>query len=127
MVEEYTNRNIICMKQGTERSLSFSIKAGGQPLDITDYKVLFEVKRYPLENIDPLISKEITTTSDEGTIGQITNPTGGQLVVRITKEDTSYPVGKYYLIIHLIGGQTNDDNIISSNCCQTAIFKICKQ
>ena len=127
MAEEYTNRNVVCVKQGIERSLSFTIKAGGKPLDLTEYTVLFEVKKYPLEKVEPIISKEITSTSDEATVGQITNPVGGQLVVRLLKEDTSFPVGKYFLVVHLVGGQTNDDNIISSNCCQTAIFKICKQ
>lgn len=127
MVEEYTNRNIVCVKQGTERSLSFTIKAGGQPLDLTGYTVLFEVKKYPLEKVEAIVSKDITTTSDEATVGQITNPAGGQLIVRLLKEDTSFPIGKYFLVIHLIGGETSDDNIISSNCCQTAIFKICKQ
>lgn len=127
MVEEYTNRNIICIKQGEERSVGFTVQAGEVPLDLTNYTIKFEVKRAPLETVEPFITKTITSVSDPMVDGQITNPSGGQFKVRLLSTDTSYPIGKYYLIIYLMGGADKDIDIISSRCCQTAIFKICKQ
>lgn len=125
--DELTARNVICIKQGEAKSIGFSILAGEVPLDLTDYNVRFEVKKQPYETVPPFISKEITTTSDPLTIGQITNPQGGQFKVRLTNEDTSHPVGKYYLVITILGGEENDEDIISSRCTQTAYFRICKQ
>lgn len=124
---DLTARNVICIKQGEAKSVGFSILTGEVPLDLTNYTIRFEVKKQPYETVAPFIDKEITPNSDPLTVGQITNPQGGQFKVRLTTEDTSHPVGKYYLVITIIGGEENDEDIISSRCSQTAYFRICKQ
>ena len=57
--------------------------------------------------------------------GKITYPEQGQFVVHLSKEDTSNKTGDYFLVISLVGD--NMGNIISSNPCQTATFRICEQ
>jgi hypothetical protein len=124
---ELTTRNVITIKQGEAKSIAFSVLTGDVPLDLTNYEIQFEVKRQPYESVKPFITKTITSSSDPTTDGQITNPSGGQFKVRITQDDTNNPVGKYYLVITLIGGLEDDHDIVSSQACQTAIFRICKQ
>lgn len=125
--EKLTSRNVITIKQGEAKSISFTVMTGDVPLDLTDWTIRFEVKKQPYETVEPFILKNITLTSDQTIDGIITNPNGGQFKVRLNQEDTSYPVGKYYLIITLLGGTDNEEDIVSSQCCQTAIFRICKQ
>lgn len=125
--ENLTSRNVITIKQGEAKSIGFTVLAGEVPMDLTDWTISFEVKKQPYETVEPFISKNITTTSDPAIDGMITNPNGGQFKVRLNEEDTGYPVGKYYLIITLMGGIDDSKDIVSSQCCQTAIFRICKQ
>ena len=73
----------------------------------------------------PIIDKPITVVSDINTIGQITEPQQGQVVVHLTEADTSFPTGEYSLIVSLEG--ENYIDIISSECCNKAIYKICEQ
>lgn len=115
----------LAVKQGEEINVGFTIKQGGNPMDLSNYTVRFEVKRSPLVTAKPIISKDITTVSDSNTIGIINSPTEGKFLVHLLSEDTSYPIGDYYLIIALVAPHTND--IISSGCCSGAKFKICEQ
>lgn len=119
---------IVAVKQGEEINLGFTIKQNNNPYAFVDSHILFQVKTAPYEDCEPIIKKEITTTSDINTVGNINFPELGQFIVHLTKEDTSNRIGDYYLVISLIGeGNNNMDNIISSNNCQTAVFKICEQ
>ena len=116
---------IVAVQQGEEINLGFTIKQNNNSYAFVDSHILFQVKTAPYEDCEPIIKKEITTTSDINTVGNINFPELGQFVVHLTKEDTSNKIGEYYLVISLIGD--NMDNIISSNNCQTATFKICEQ
>ena len=120
-----SHKLIINVKQGEELNIGFTLKSDNSPYVFQSAHILFQVKKAPYENVEPFIKKEITTTSDINTVGNINFPELGQFIVHLTKEDTSNKIGEYYLVISLIGN--NMDNIISSNNCQTATFKICEQ
>lgn len=99
---------------------------------------------YAIYNID---GEKVNIPSDINKAGQITNPTNGVFQVHLDERDTSFPIGDYYLIISIEeyedkldedGNVMYDDdnhiiktisrcNIISSNCCNNAIYKICEQ
>ena len=115
----------IPVKQGEEINVGFTIKQNGSVMDLSDYTVRFQVKRVPLANVEPIIDKPITISSDINTIGQITFPQQGKFQVHLSKEDTSFPTGDYSLIIALEEEGLLD--IISSKCCNKAIYKICEQ
>lgn len=113
------------VKQGEEINVGFTIKTNGNPMDLSLYNIRFQVKRAPLEKVEPIIDKLITTTSDMNTVGMITDPSNGRFVVHLTKEDTSFPNTEYSLIISL--EQEGLIDIISSKCCNKAIYRICAQ
>ena len=115
----------VCVKQGEELNLGFTINQDGSPMDLSPYSVRFQVKRTPLVNAPAIIDKVITTVSDINDVGIIDNPNGGGLTVHLKTEDTSFPTGEYSLIISL--ESQNYIDIISSKCCNKAIYKICEQ
>ena len=120
------NKLVICIKQGENISKQITIKSGDSPLDLSTYdNITVDVKKSPYEQYEPIIHKVITTISDDRTTGRITDPTNGILQVRFTEEDTSFPPNDYYLIIYLNGNGNSD--IISSKCCDNAIYRICTQ
>lgn len=116
---------ILPIKQGEELNVGFTIKQNDEPMDLSDYSVRFQVKRVPLVNSPAIIDKEITSVSDINDVGQITAPQQGQLVVHLTLADTSFPTGDYSLIISV--EQPGYVDIISSKCCNKAVYKICEQ
>jgi hypothetical protein len=113
------------VKQGEEINVGFTIKQDGEAMDLSDYTVRFQVKITPLVTSPAIIDKAITTVSDMNTIGMINYPQQGQFVVHLNQEDTSFPTGEYSLIIAL--EQPGLVDIISSKCCNKAIYKICEQ
>lgn len=115
----------VCIKQGEELNVGFTIKQNGTAIDLTNYTIHFQVKRTPLVTALAIVDKLITTTSDINDIGQINYPQQGQFVVHLNVEDTSFPTGEYSLIIAL--EQPGYVDIISSKCCNKAIYKICEQ
>jgi hypothetical protein len=113
------------IKQGEELNVGFTIKENGVAMDLSGYTIRFQVKRTPLVDAPAMIDKAITETSDINSIGRINYPLQGQFVVHLTEEDTSNPTGEYSLIIAL--EYNHYINIISSKCCNKAIFRICEQ
>ena len=120
-----SHKLIINVKQGEELNLGFTLKSDNSPYVFQSAHILFQVKKAPYENVEPFIKKEITTASDINVDGKITYPEQGQFVVHLSTEDTSNKTGDYFLVISLVGDKM--DNIISSNPCQTATFRICEQ
>ena len=116
---------ILPIKQGEELNVGFTIKQNGNPMDLSDYTIRVQVKKVPLVTYPAMIDKEITTTSNINDVGQINYPEQGQFIIHLKKEDTSYPPGDYNLIISL--EQYGYIDIISSKCCNKAIYKICEQ
>lgn len=113
------------VKQGEELNIGFTIKQGGNVMDLSSYNIRFQVKRAPIVNAEPMIDKLINVTTDINTVGVIDNPQQGSFVVHLSEADTSYPIGEYSLIIAL--EQPGLIDIISSKCCNKAIYKICEQ
>lgn len=113
------------VKQGEELNVGFTIKIDGEVMDLSNYTIHFQVKKVPLVQAPAIVDKLITTTSDINTIGMINYPLQGQFVVHLGVDDTSFPVGEYSLIIAL--EQEGLVDIISSKCCNKAIYKICEQ
>lgn len=115
----------LCVKQGEELNRSFTIKQNGNPLSLYDTKVRVQIKNIPTEKAKPLFDKLITTVSDINNEGVIDQPDAGHFILHLNKEDTSHPIGEYYLVISLEDYKYS--NIISSNCCGNAMYYICEQ
>lgn len=113
------------VKQGEEFNVSFTIKQGDNAMDLTDYTVRFQVKKNPIAEAPAIIDKIITLDSDINDVGQINYPQQGIFTVHLLPEDTSIPLGEYSLIIFLESYHFAD--IISSKCCNKAIYKVCEQ
>lgn len=119
------NKLILPIKQGEEVNVGFTIMSGDNPLDLTDFTIVFQVKEIPLAKAKPIISKEITVDSDINIDGVISYPDQGQFTVHLSEEDTGNHTGDYSLIVALKSFEYYD--IISSGCCNNAIFRICEQ
>lgn len=116
----------ICVKQGEDVLRRVQLKTGDIPLDLSSYQnVTVQVKKAPLVTAKPMFEKVITTVSDDTKDGVITSPSNGEFVIRFTKEDTSYPAGDYFFVMILNGNGMSD--IVSSTCCNQAIYRICTQ
>ena len=116
---------ILPIKQGEELNIGFTIKQNGTVMDLSDYTIRVQVKKVPLVTYPSMIDKEITTVSDINDVGQINHPQQGQFVIHLKEADTSFPPGDYNLIISL--EQPGYIDIISSKCCNKAIYRICEQ
>lgn len=116
---------ILEVKQGEQRSYGFTINQDGLPMDLARWTVNFEVKEAPYEAIQPIISKIVSTTSDDATDGVIYNPTGGQFKVNILKEETLLPPYDYFLVVTLTDGQQIIN--ISGDGNTKSIFRVCRQ
>lgn len=119
------DRVYLKVKQGEELGIGFTIKQGGRPFDLSNYNILVQVKNNPTVKSKALINKVITTVSNEQEVGIINSPNLGQFTLHLTKEDTSHPIGEYYLIIAI--QNDSEENIISSTNCTTAVYEICAQ
>lgn len=130
------NRLVMKIKSGEARGFGFTIKTNtgrvdtsGQPiyrvLDLTNYTVEFQIKKYPYYTVEPIINKEITELQD-GSTGWITDPRNGKFTVQITLDDLEklIPEKDYYLIITLINGETR--LIISGEGDKSGIFRVCQ-
>lgn len=128
------------VKQGEEINIGFTIKGAvlnnetneyeQQPIDLTDYNIRFQVKKTPLLKTEPFIDKLIELPKDPigiepYTVGEIYDAENGKFYVHLTKKDTSFNTGEYYLTISMLS--LHNDDIISSGCCNSSSFIICEQ
>ena len=119
------NELVLQVRQGENRGFGFTIKEDGNPFDLTKWTINFMVKEAPYESLKPIISKTITTTSDETNIGKIFDPTNGKFSVVILTEETLLPPYDYYLVITMSDGRQVVN--ISGEGNQKAIFRVCRQ
>jgi hypothetical protein len=119
------DRVYLKVKQGEELGIGFTIKQGGRPFNLDGYNVLVQVKNNPTVKSKALVDKVITTVSNEEEVGIIDSPNLGKFTLHLTKEDTSFPIGEYYLVIAIQNDR--EENIISSTNCTTAVYEICAQ
>ena len=116
---------IISVKQGEVLDFPLTIKEDGIAKNLTGYTIRVQVKQIPYKSADTIFEKIITSTSDTTTQGQITNPSGGELFIRLLEEDTSLTAKDYALVIFLEDDTQKD--IISSALCNGAIYRVCTQ
>lgn len=131
------NRLLMEVKSGESRGFGFTIKQlSGQdedgnnvyePMKLTDYQVVFEVKRYPYNSVEPLISKTLTTEVDNYTgwiLDQDEYP--GQFQIQLTADDLDnlVPEQQYYVILTLVNGDTKI--IISGEGDTSGILRFCQ-
>lgn len=134
---ECNNHLILEINQGAPRNYGFTINQNiytivdnqeqivQNPVDLTNTKVIFQVKEAPYYKLKPLIEKIITNEEQVG-VGVITSPTDGKFTVAITLDDTLLlPPKDYALCIYLDtnGSFTN----ISGEGNKYAIFRVCTQ
>lgn len=119
-----SNRLVVEVKQGEARSFGFTVKHNKEPMDLTDYQVVVQVKQSPYFKVQPLIEKIVTTELTDS--GQIYDPELGKFKVTFTEKDTvTLPPNDYFLIIYLINGPTKI--IISGEGNTSGILRFCKQ
>ena len=95
------------------------------PIDLTGLTVLFQVKLSPYVEVKPLITKEITESSDEVAVGYINNPTQGKFQVQITNEESLLLKPRDYSLCIYLKDQDTFTNI-SRNGNYYAIFRVLK-
>lgn len=115
----------LVIKQGEQRSYSFSIKdKSGTPVDLSSSTIEVQIKNYPLYKVNSIFTIPLNRESSEN--GQITDPTNGKFVLTITEEQSSSLVPKeYYLIITMITGTNRV--IISGEGQASGVLVVCKQ
>lgn len=128
MVDTYCNCNdednqlVITVSQGERRSFKFHLLQDDEPLDLEGWTILAYVKNAPYSALDPIISKEITTTSDYNTIGQITDVENGEFVLSFTDEELNLPPFDYYFVAEITDGYVTQN--ITHNGNYGAIFRV---
>lgn len=119
-----SNRLVVEVKQGEARSFGFTIKHNKEPMDLTDYQVVVQVKQSPYFKVKSLIEKVVTTEFSDS--GQIYDPELGQFKVTFTEKDiVTLPPNDYFLIIYIVNGPTKI--IISGEGNTSGILRFCKQ
>lgn len=88
---EFINATVI---YGETRVFDVSIQernetnTGFVPFDLSDCAIYFRILGSATANAKPLVEKLINQTTDEETIGQITDPVNGQFSFAVSAEDT---------------------------------------
>ena len=119
-----SNRLVLEVKQGESRSFGVTIKQKGEPMDLTNYSVVVQVKKSPYFKVKSLIEKRVTTTLTGD--GRIYDAEQGRFKITFTEVDTTeLPPDNYYLIIFLENGPTKI--IISGEGNKSGILRFCKQ
>jgi len=94
------NSGNIEMPRGDSAAIPIRITNNGDPVDISDYSLVFTVK-------------EKLTDADMNEVFQVTitehiNPTNGETILKIPYQDTEVNVGKYHAEMRLDKGDTRD-------------------
>lgn len=116
------NQLVLTVSQGERRSFGFTLLQDNEPLDLEGYTIIIYVMNAPYAQLEPIISKEITTTSDYNTVGQITDTSLGKFVVSFTEDDINIPPYDYYFVAELTDGYTVQN--ITHNGNYSAIFRV---
>lgn len=120
--------NIYTIKKGEKYPIRITIKNKDldTPIDLTNATIKFQLKD-ELKDEFYIIEKNITIYSDINTIGQITDPQKGELVVKFTDEDFETLVVEriYYITIWWEIPDEDFAKVISSNNKETFKFMVC--
>ena len=116
------NQMVLTVSQGEARGFSFTLLQDDEPLDLTDWVVKVYVMQAPYATLEPIISKEITTSSDINTVGQITEPTEGKFQIQFSEEELNLPPYDYYFVAEITDGYVIQN--ITHNGNYSAIFRV---
>lgn len=125
MMCECENRPLeLKIKKGESLGFAFTLSQQGSPIDLTDSTMLMQVRENVEDDGIYLITKTITTNSDQDEQGFISNPTAGQFMFKVNADDidnmsTTKP---YFVAIYHISGDIKD--CISANNHQVAKFLV---
>lgn len=116
------NQLVLMVSQGEQRSFGFTLLQDDEPLDLDGYTVLVYVMNAPYAQLEPIIKKEITTTSDYNIVGQIIDPENGKFIVTFLSEDIDIPPYDYYFVAEITDGYTVQN--VTHNGNYSAIFRV---
>ena len=117
----------IVIKQGEQRDYNFTLyDSDGQPVDLTNFYIKVQIKKYPLFKVGSIYDKIINNIKSIN--GWIEEPTTGKFYITFTQEETgNLNPGDYYLIIYMNSYDDTSINIISGEGTKSGILKICRQ
>lgn len=116
------NQLVLTVSQGERRGFNFTLLQDGEPLDLEGWTILVYVKNAPYSLLDPIISKEITTTSNYNTVGQITDATNGKFTINFTADELNLVPYDYYFVAEITDGYVTQN--ITHNGNYSAIFRV---
>lgn len=116
------NQLVLMVSQGEQRSFGFTLLQDDEPFDLNGYAVMVYVMNAPYAQLEPIITKEITTTSDYNTVGQITDAENGKFVITFLAEDINIPPYDYYFVAEITDGYTTQN--VTHNGNYSAIFRV---
>lgn len=120
--------NIYCIKKGEKFPISITLHNRDEdiPIDLTNAVIKFQIKD-ELKDEFYVVNKTITEETDVDTIGRIVDPINGKVIVRLTNEDYENLVCEriYYLTITWEIPDEDFSKVVSSNCDENLLFKVC--
>lgn len=122
------SNNLYSIKQGEKYDISICIRNrdNDTPIDLTNAVIYFQLKD-ELKDEFFVVDKTITLDSDPFTDGRIIKPTEGIFITRFTDEDYEklVPERIYFLIITWSIPDKDFSKVVSSNCGENFLFKVC--
>lgn len=122
------SNNTYTIKKGEKQNIFVKIKNTDEdtPIDLTNSVIRFTLKD-ELKDEFNIIEKEITTVSDAFSVGRILDPTLGEFTIRFTSDDYDKLVCErlYYATIIWEKPEEDFSKVISSNCNDYLLFKVC--
>ena len=120
--------NIYCIKKGEKFPISITLHNRDEdiPINLTNAVIKFQIKD-ELKDEFYVVNKTITEETDVDTIGRIVDPINGKVIVRLTNEDYENLVCEriYYLTITWEIPDEDFSKVVSSNCDENLLFKVC--
>jgi len=115
------------IKIGEQKAINYSLKmkSTSLPVNLTNSKIIFQVKENENQIDNFLIEKTITETSEESEMGKIYDPENGKFSVFFKAEDTlSLEINRdYFYTIWRIFENTKE--VISSQGLKVEEFLVC--
>ena len=122
------SNNLYSIKQGEKYDISICIRDrdNDTPIDLTNSVIHFQLKDEWKDEFF-VVNKTITLDSDPFTDGRIIKPTEGIFITRFTDEDYEklVPERIYFLIITWSIPDKDFSKVVSSNCGENFLFKVC--
>lgn len=120
--------NLYSIKQGEKYNISIKLhdRDNDRPIDLSNAIIHFQLKD-ELKDTFCIIDKTITLDSDPYSIGQIIKPQEGIFITRFTDEDYEklVPERIYFLTITWEVPEQDFSKVVSSNCGENFLFKVC--